>query len=70
MTTAGVISSKGELPMSIPLLPTKLYTPLLRADRIRRPWLTDKLIAAGPRPLIAAPTDFGKTILVSIGDND
>lgn len=53
--------------MSIPVLPTKLYAPPLRAQMLRRPALTAKLngIAHYPLTLIAAPAGFGKTTLVT-----
>ena len=53
--------------MSLLLLPTKLYAPPVRANLIRRPWLTAKLNGAEvpPLTLIAAPAGFGKTTLVS-----
>jgi LuxR family transcriptional regulator, maltose regulon positive regulatory protein len=53
--------------MAVPLLSTKLYAPPLRANLIRRPWLTAKLRTGDLRPLtlIAAPAGFGKTTLVS-----
>lgn len=53
--------------MAIPVLPTKLYAPPLRAQVLRRPALTAKLNnpAHYPLTLIAAPAGFGKTTLVT-----
>jgi ATP/maltotriose-dependent transcriptional regulator MalT len=53
--------------MTTPLLATKLQLPRLRAGRIRRPHLLERLNAGLDRPLtlISAPAGFGKTTLVA-----
>ncbi|MCE7985011.1 MAG: hypothetical protein DYG89_27875 [Caldilinea sp. CFX5] len=62
-----VLRERVRSPMSLPLLPTKLYAPPPRANLIQRPLLTAKLNMADlcPLTLIAAPAGFGKTTLVS-----
>ncbi|MEA2602916.1 MAG: hypothetical protein QOF89_3908 [Acidobacteriota bacterium] len=49
------------------LLATKLYIPALRAHRVPRPRLTERLEegTAGPLTLISAPAGFGKSTLLS-----
>src|SRR5262249_1068625 len=51
----------------IPLLATKLYRPLPRAQLVRRSHLMQRLFqgVTGPLTLISAPAGFGKTTLVS-----
>jgi LuxR family maltose regulon positive regulatory protein len=50
-----------------PLVTTKLEVPRLRADRIPRPLLLDRLNAGLTRPvtLVSAPAGFGKTSVVA-----
>jgi LuxR family transcriptional regulator, maltose regulon positive regulatory protein len=48
-----------------PLLSTKLYIPPARPNRVPRPRLTKQLNDLRPLTLIAAPTGFGKTSLLS-----
>src|SRR5437660_1337237 len=51
----------------IPLLATKLYRPLPRAQLVRRPQLAERLTQGvmGPLTLVSAPAGFGKTTLLA-----
>ncbi|MFN8454134.1 MAG: hypothetical protein U0401_05575 [Anaerolineae bacterium] len=53
--------------LTLALLTTKLYLPLVRRDLVQRPRLLAQLTAGLTRPLtlISAPAGFGKTTLIS-----
>jgi LuxR family transcriptional regulator, maltose regulon positive regulatory protein len=59
--------SQRRLPMTVPILTTKLYLPKTRPDHIPRPRLIEALNSGSSRKLtlISAPAGFGKSTLLS-----
>lgn len=55
------------MPISVPILATKLYTPVSRVDLVSRPRLIERLNSglSGKLTLLSAPAGFGKTTLLA-----
>jgi LuxR family maltose regulon positive regulatory protein len=58
------VTPGAEVPMTLPLVETKLFRPASRPGAVPRPLLTDRLSRADRVVLLSAPAGFGKTTLL------